>query len=323
MELNGAGGPQAQADRVAPWFRRLALASVLSTFVLVVLGAVVRVTGSGLGCPDWPLCHGGVLPPAESKAIIEYSHRVVASFLVGPLVLATVVSAWILYRRVPWLVAPATVALVMLVAQAVLGGVTVVNELPGALVTAHLALGEALLACLVLIWVVASRGALHFPSGTLPDGRPDRFPSLMLASGFGIYLVLLSGSYVSTSGATGACLDWPHCLNSDLLPGGELQVIHMAHRFVAVIIGVFVIYVLHLAIRGKHRPSPVRRVAMAIVTLFLIEILIGAGAVWMDFPTDMRGLHQAVATAVWGMAVWLTAVNFTSQTVQDGEPANA
>ncbi len=316
MALSGASG-------IAPWFRRLALASVLCTFALVVLGAVVRVTGSGLGCPDWPLCHGGVLPPAESTAIIEWSHRVVASFLVGPLVLATVIGAWILYRRVPWLVIPATVALVMLVAQAVLGGITVINELPGALVTAHLALGEALLACLVLIWVVASRGALHFSPGTLPDGRPDRFPALMLAAMVGIYLLLISGSYVSTSGATGACLDWPHCLDSDHLPGGKLQVIHMAHRFVALIIGLFAIYVLHLAIRGRHRPKPVRRVSMAIVTLFVIEVFVGAGAVWMDFPTDMRGLHQAVATAVWGMAVWLAAVNFTSQRVPDVEPANA
>ena len=323
MALNGAGGEQAWPVEAAPWFRRLALASVLCTFALVVLGAVVRVTGSGLGCPDWPLCHGGVFPPAESTAIIEWSHRVVASFLVGPLVLATVISAWILYRRVPWLVIPSTVALAMLVAQAVLGGITVMNELPGALVTAHLALGEALLACLVLIWVVASRGALHFSSGTLPDGRPDRFPVLMLAAMVGIYLLLISGSYVSTSGATGACLDWPHCLDSDHLPGGKLQVIHMAHRFVALIIGVFAIYVLHLAIRGRHRPKPVRYVSMAIVTLFVIEVFVGAGAVWMDFPTDMRGLHQAVATAVWGMAVWLAAVNYTGQAVPDAEPANA
>ena len=323
MALTDAGRPQARADAAAPWFRRLALASVLCTFALVVLGAVVRVTGSGLGCPDWPLCHGGVLPPAESKAIIEYSHRVVASFLVGPLVLATVISAWMLYRRIPWLVVPATIALVMLVAQGVLGGITVLHELPGALVTAHLALGEALLACLVLIWVVASRGALHRSSDTLPDGRPDRFPSLMLASAAGIYLLLLSGSYVSTSGATGACLDWPHCLNSDLLPGGELQVIHMAHRFVALIIGLFVIYVLHLGIRGRHRPSPVRYVSMAIATLFLIEVLVGFEAVRRDFPTDMRGLHQAVATGVWAMTVWLAALCFTRRDAREGDLANA
>ena len=316
MALTGAGG-------VASWFKGLALASVLCTFALVVLGAVVRVTGSGLGCPDWPLCHGGVLPPAESTAIIEWSHRVVASFLVGPLVLATVISAWILYRRVPWLVIPATVALVMLVAQAVLGGITVINELPGALVTAHLALGEALLACLVLIWVVACRGALNFSSGTLPDGRPDRFPMLMLAAMVGIYLLLISGSYVSTSGATGACLAWPHCLDGDHLPGGKLQVIHMAHRFVALIIGVFAIYVLHLGIRGRHRPSPIRYVSMAVATLFLIEVLVGFEAVRTKFPTDMRGLHQAVATAVWGMAVWLAAVNFTGRRAIDGEAANA
>ncbi len=322
MALTGAGG-------VASWFKGLTLATVLCTFALVVLGAVVRVTGSGLGCPDWPLCHGGALPPAESKAIIEWSHRVVASFLVGPLVLATSVSVWILYRRAAWLVAPATVALVMLVAQAVLGGFTVMHELPGALVTAHLALGEALLACLVLIWVVACRGALQRPSSTLPDGRPDRFPVLMLASAVGIYLLLLSGSYVSTSGSTGACLDWPTCnvdwplAAGDVFPGGKLQAIHMAHRFVAVIIGIFVIYALHLGIRGRHRPSPIRYVSMAIATLFLIEVLVGFEAVRRDFPTDMRGLHQAVATGVWAMTVWLAAACFTRGDALEEEPAHA
>ena len=322
MALADTGGLLSRPRRALPWFRGLTLLAVLSTFALVVLGAVVRVTGSGLGCPDWPLCHGGVLPPLDAEAILEYSHRVVASFLVGPLVLATFVVAWLLYRRLPWLVAPATVALVLLVAQAILGGVTVVNELPGAMVTAHLALGEALLACLVLVSVVANRGALQLASGRRADGRPDRFPFLMLASGLGIYLLLLSGSYVSTAGATGACLDWPLC-QGEVFPEQKLQAIHMAHRYVAVIIGVFAIYTLHLGIRGRHRPSPTRYLAMTIATLFLAEIMIGAGTVWLDFPVDMRGLHLGVATATWGMMVWLIAVSFTRQHVPDREPSHA
>ena len=322
MAVADSTGLLSRPSRALPWFRGLTLLTVLSTFALVVLGAVVRVTGSGLGCPDWPLCHGSVIPPLDTKAIIEYTHRVVASFLVGPLVLATVVGAWLAFRHVRWLVVPATVALLLLVAQALLGGVTVVNELPGGVVAAHLALGEALLACLILVSVVANRGALQLNSNLRPDGRPDRFPFLMLAAGVGIYLLLLSGSYVTVTGATGACLDWPLC-QGDVFPEHRLQAIHMGHRLVAAIIGAFVIYTLYLGIRGKHRPPPTRFLAMAIAALLLAQMMIGAGTVWLKFPVEIRALHLAVATAVWGMMAWLVVLSFTQQYIPDKELAHA
>ena len=322
MAVANTSGLLSRPSRALPWFRGLTLATVLSTFALVVLGAVVRVTGSGLGCPDWPLCHGGVLPPLDSQAIIEYTHRVVASFLVGPLVLATFVGAWLAFRQVRWLVIPATVALLLLLAQAILGGVTVVNELPGGVVAAHLALGEALLACLILVSVVANRGALLLSSGQRPEGKPDRFPFLMLAAGVGIYLLLLSGSYVTMTGATGACLDWPLC-QGDAFPEHRLQAIHMGHRLVAAIIGVFVIYTLHLAIRENHGPPPVRFLAIAIAALLVAQMLIGAATVWLKFPVEIRALHLGVATAVWGMMVWLVTLSFTQQHVPNREPAHA
>ena len=322
MAVAGTSGLLSRSNRSLPWFRGLTLLTALSVFALVVLGGVVRVTGSGLGCPDWPLCHGGVLPPLDSQAIIEYSHRLVASFLVSPLIIATAVIAWLAYRSQRWLVVPITAALLLLLAQALLGGVAVVNELPGEIVAAHFALGEALLACLILVSVVANRGPLRVTTVNGPGGQPDRFPFLMLAAGIGTYVLLMSGSYVTVAGATGACLDWPLC-QGDVIPEHQLQVIHMGHRLVAAIIGVFVIYALHLGIRQKTRPPQVRFLAMAIAALFLAQMMVGAGTVWLKFPVEFRALHLGMATAVWGMMAWLVVLSFTSHRIPSKELAHA
>ena len=303
-------------------FRGLSILTVLSVFALVILGAVVRVTGSGLGCPDWPLCHGGVLPPLESKAIIEFTHRVVASILVGPLVLATTLVALLAFRRERWLVIPATIALLLLVAQAMLGGVTVLNELPGEIVAAHLALGEALLACLILVSVVAYRGPLDLSPGRLPDGRLDRFPLLALISGVTVFGLLISGSLVTVSGATGACLDWPLC-QGDVFPGERLQAIHMGHRIVAAIIGLFVLYSLHIGIRQRHRPSSIRLLSMTVAGLFVAQVIVGAVSVWLKFPVELRALHQGMATAVWGTVAALAMLSLTKWRIAGGAQASA
>ena len=315
--------PLPTTRRAAPWFQRLSLATAVSALALVVLGGVVRVTGSGLGCPDWPLCHGGILPPWELKAVIEYAHRIVASLVVGPLVVVTVGLAWLAYRRQPAVVAWTTIALLLLIAQALLGGATVLNELPGAIVAAHLALGEALLVCLILVSVLAYRGPLRSPGGgRLPDGRADRFPVLLLASAVGVYGILISGSIVTITGATGACLDWPLC-QGDVFPDHKLPAIHMAHRIVAGIIGLFVMYVLHLGIRQRHRPSYVRRLSIVAAALFAAQVMVGAGAVWLDFPVEFRALHLAAATVVWAAVALLPLLLLTHARPAGAETANA
>jgi heme A synthase len=304
--------------KVRTWFRGLSLVTALSVFALVVLGGVVRVTGSGLGCPDWPLCYGSVLPPLDAEAIIEYSHRVVASALVGPLVLATCGLAWIVFRSERWLTIPATAALLLLVAQAILGGVTVVNELPGEIVLAHLALGEALLGCMVLISIVAYLGPPSLPAA----GWAGSFPWLSLVAAGAVYVTLMSGSYVTNTGATGACLDWPLC-QGDVIPEHRLQMIHMAHRLVSGIVGLFLAFVLYTGIRQRNRPESIRLVSKGIAALFLAQVLIGAVIVWLKFPADLRALHLGMATAVWGAVVVLAALSFTAPRLPALEPADA
>src|SRR5438132_1246615 len=143
-------------------FQRLLLATILLTFVLIVIGGTVRATDSGLGCPDWPTCHGSLIPRAEKHTLIEYSHRTAAT-VVGFLFLGVTYFAFKTERRnklVFWL---AFTAGVLLAFQIVLGGITVKKELPAEIVAAHLATAIAFMGGMIapLAFVVFRAGRIE------------------------------------------------------------------------------------------------------------------------------------------------------------------
>ena len=323
-----AVGGRFRADSLGAdgWFRALAWVTVASVYAMLVLGGVVRVTESGLGCgDDWPLCAGQWLPPLESKAIIEYAHRVAASFLVGPLIVATFIGAWLRYRREPWIIWPAAASVVLVIIQALLGGLTVTTELSGHVVMTHLAVAELTLACCVLLAVMAHRGGMREGPATWAVGRARLFPALSLAAAVALFLLLLSGSYLTnTASATWACNQWPLCTNEwgGVFPGGKFALIHMAHRYVALVAGLFIIYALHLGFRrpstssGQRQPPVIRLLSMAALALFAAQVLAGAGVIWAGFGSDVevRALHLALASGVWGVMVAVVTLAYSRET---------
>src|SRR5881296_4168414 len=180
----------------SPRYRALVYASLVSTFLVVVWGGVVRVTGSGLGCPDWPLCHGQFLPSLDPATRIEWTHRFLA-IVSGLAVAATVLWTIARHRTNRPLLALALAAAVLYPLQAALGGITVVLELPPEWVTLHLANAELLLATLTVLAVV-----VRWPSAT-----PERFGAwtwLVLAAAIGTFVLILTGAYVRGANATTA-----------------------------------------------------------------------------------------------------------------------
>jgi heme A synthase len=279
-----------------PGYQKLALITTVATYLLIVVGGVVRVTGSGLGCPDWPTCHGRLIPPLESAALIEFTHRLVGA-LVSPLILATTAGAWLQRRNQHSIVVPATALPLLLAIQIILGAVVVWLELPGMVVLVHL--GFALLILGGLTWIAVVSG--HTTS-TGADGAAGSRRLLRLAMGAagGVFALILVGALVRAQGASWACSGFPGC-NGAWLPFGTSRLIdlHLTHRLLAYAVTLHLIVV---AIRAQSLPgiqSGLRRLAAAPAILALIQVAIGAVAVSGGVTPLVQTLHLSVASAIW------------------------
>ncbi len=268
------------------FFRRLAVVTALFAYLQIALGGLVRVSGSGLGCPDWPLCHGRPYPPADVHSIIEYSHRLVGS-VTGVLIIATVVLAWVVWRiRRPVVAWLATASLIGVVGEGLLGGVVVANDLSSWLVVLHLGL-----AMMILGFLVATAVMARAPSPGI--GTPT-FKRLAAVAAGATYVLLLTGSTVVASGADSSCRVWPLCGAGLSLDFTGSTAFTMLHRGSVLLVGALLVYVLVSALRRRGLAIA----AAATLAVFLIQVAVGAGAAVTD-SAFFNGLHVALATLVW------------------------
>jgi len=271
-------------------FVQLAWAAATATYVLIILGAIVRITGSGMGCGDhWPLCNGSPLPPLDLPTMIEYGHRLAAA-AVSVLVVALAVLAWWLRRDGGrgtgdgvgrGATQTSYLAVILLVIQIALGAITVKLELPAWTVILHL--GTAMLLFATLL--VAARGA--------PPVRAGRSGVALGAAVLGLATVLM-GALTANMAAAAACQGFPLC-NGQLIPtGGGLQHIHWTHRLLAYGLTVYVVV---WAWRSRTRGS--RYVA----TLVAVQVGVAAAMVLLALPPLLQAAHVAVGAAVWAALV--------------------
>jgi heme a synthase len=290
--------------------RRLVLATGIATFVLIIVGGVVRVSDSGLGCGPagsgfhgWPFCNGDVVPGIDLNSIVEYTHRVLA-IVVGLMILALFVQAWRRHRQL----LPATAALLVLViAQGALGGATVEENLEEVYVAAHLGLAMLLLGGLLYLWRVV-RGA------QVESGGPG-LRILAIAATAAVFCTVVAGGYMAGTqnygradyrlgqGAHHACgKQFPTC-NGEFMPFGkaELVDIHLTHRAFMYLASALVIALVVLALR---RRVTVRH-AWALAALLAVQILVGALNVWLDEYELLILLHLALGTLLWATTLGL------------------
>jgi heme A synthase len=281
-------------------FATLALVTALLTIGLIVFGAVVRVTDSGLGCGNhWPLCNGTIFPPLDNiTAWIEWLHRLFAA-LIGLFGLGTLVVALRAYRRQNTRVLGLTVlAATLFTVQSLLGALTVKTELNPTLVTLHL--GTAML----LLGALLSAVVVSYPS--ISRYRPDMVTSLIYVTTALSFVVILIGGLVRGSGATLACVDWPLC-NGQVLPfsQGQLATIHMTHRFAVAALGITLLILVWYLYRARQSPR-MRTLAVLAVIAFFGQAGVGAMYVLSSGAAVWGAAHVGLAATTWALLLVLS-----------------
>lgn len=276
----------------------LALLALISTILLITMGSIVRVTGNGLGCPDWPLCYGRVVPPALTGAWVEFTHRLLGAVTSLQIALLALF-VWRGYRQRPWLFWPAVAAVGLLIIQVSLGGLHVIFEIPP--VTGWIHTGVAML--------IAGMVAVQV-AGLLPAAQPLRGAALFANRRFAgwlsvttgvAYLLLLTGSYVTRSGASLACPSFPLC---GVAARNRLIDIQMLHRYAAFSVA-FLTLALVVWLVTRQEDRRLARFAYVLGALLLVQLGLGASNVLLRLPIWSRVLHLAVAATLWASLVVL------------------
>lgn len=288
--------------RPSPAFRRLAIATAVLTYMLIVVGGVVRVTGSGDGCGTsggWPLCNGALLPALRTTTLIEFSHRWVTT-ITTVLIVALVITAWVSQRHFRRLVVGATIAGVLLIVQIALGAIVVELSLPGGIVLVHLA--NALLLLGVLVYVAVSATAIGRPETADIAGRVSLVRMSAIAAA-ATYILALSGALVVETKSSAGCNGWPLCGGGFQLPASQMDVIDMVHRLVAGVVVVLIGAAMGIVLRRSRGEASIRRWAMVVNFVLLLQIAAGALVVVLRLPSGIQALHIALASLLWASVV--------------------
>ena len=319
-------------------FSRLITTALVITLGLIMLGAWVRLTDAGLGCPDWPGCYGKLTPTMAgeqiAKAIAEQGgehgpvsmgkawremiHRYIASAL-GLLIIAI---AWLAWRRrhelnqSPWL-AIALVGVVIL--QGLFGKWTVTLLLKPAIVTGHLMGGMLTFSLLLWLWLRQQRDLRPVDSEPLANLRRPALLALVL-----VCLQIFLGGWTSTNYAALACTDFPTCQgqwwpphdfangfhffrelgrtgDGELLPLEALTGIHLVHRIGAAFVLLVVGWLAHRTMQAEQG----RALGIAIAAMLLVQWSLGLANIWFSLPLPVAVAHNGGAAVLLGLMVML------------------
>ncbi|RME44599.1 MAG: heme A synthase [Chloroflexi bacterium] len=284
----------------------LALSALISTVLLVLMGSIVRVTGNGLGCPDWPLCYGRAIPPALTGAWMEFTHRMIGGLTSLQIVLLGWL-AWRGYRTERWIFRPATAAVALLVVQIVLGGLHVILEIPPATGLVHTGVAMLIVGLIAVVVAVAMPAAQRLRRAGGELFHNARFVSWVSWTTAATYFLLLTGSYVTRRGASLACPSFPWCGSN--APGIHALIqLQMLHRYTAFSVAFLTLVTIAWLLSRRKEDRRVRRFAYGLGVLLIAQFGLGIANVLLRLPMWSRALHLTVGATFWASLVvlWTT-----------------
>ena len=273
---------EAVEKRLGAGFAGLALV----TWLLLIFGSTVRVNGAGLSCPDWPLCFGQLVPQLDMRIFLEWGHRLLAGTIsLGFLGLGGAVLARAELRRRFGL--QLGLMVLVLAAQIVLGGLTVLKSLAFWSVTLHLLFGNTFMA-LMIVMAVRLRGV----RGGAPVSAGLRTVGVVFLAAVAVQLGL--GGLVSSNYAGLACIEWPTCNGGVWFPSFEGAIgLQLLHR-----LGAYTVAGLAVVLVGAARKDPAARGAGWILGLVIAQITLGIANVLVRMPVELAVAHAATAHAL-------------------------
>jgi len=308
MPSSGSTGDSGALTR----FRRLVGVTAFATFALIVIGGVVRVSDSGLGCGPagsgvhgWPLCTGKLFPLVGGTTMVEFTHRLVAG-LVAILIILLAILAWRTLRDRRRLVAGSTGSAILVLLQAGLGGLTVEHNLHAVLVAVHLGVAMVLLAILLWMYRDATPGFRPEPEATRGLGIATWTAALLVLA------TIIIGGYVAgtegmgtldapAGGAHVACgTEFPGCGGS-FLPFGRDSMVdaQLTHRVLMFLATIAVLWFAILALARGIRRWP----ASTAIVMVLLQVLLGAMNVWYGKHAGLIAAHLTLGTLLWAVVV--------------------
>jgi cytochrome c oxidase assembly protein subunit 15 len=285
---------RARSFTVSPaTFRVLAYASLAALFLIVVSGATVRLTGSGLGCENWPRCGETFLPPKDYHALVEFGNRVVGVG-VGLATLLVAVAAVRVKWLPRWLRATAVALPFTVLAQGILGGITVLLELHPLIVMGHFLL--SLLALALAIAVALGARDFARPGGGVAEA-PLAGGLLALALVPSALVLVVSGTLVTAAG--------PHSGGEEIPRFGNLvEALHI-HIGATAVFGIAFLALLGVLAVERTRARGELALGGVILTLLVGQMAVGEVQWREGLPWELVLVHVTLATAVWGCVVAL------------------
>ena len=281
-------------------YAQVTLVALAALALIVLTGAAVRLTGSGLGCPDWPKCYGGTTPPLESHAVIEYGNRLLTGF-VGFAVIAASVLAF--FRRpYRWHLALFGALLPLgVIGQAILGALVVKYHLAPGLVMSHFILSMMLLdAAFALAWCSRyepwerrrsrDRLSVWAVRALIPLGQ----------------LTILAGTIATASGPHAGAHEGQLVHRFDFEGAGTLEWVVQRHAVIAAIYGFAAIGVWFLLRRPGADRRALRPLTL-VLALLALQGAIGGLQWWLELPAEIVWVHVAIATGNWLAMLWTVA----------------